>query len=366
MSTDAASSPERLSHFEQLRYAREILQIEGRMLFELAERLARPFCQAVDEVLRCRGNVIVTGMGKAGLIGRKIVATLASTGSCSHFVHPGEAVHGDLGRIHALDLVLALSFSGETEEVVRLLPSLREMNVPLLAITSSAQNTLGRAAHIVLEIGEVREACCLGLAPSTSTTAMLALGDALALVASRSRQFCREDFARYHPGGSLGRKLARVSELMRPLRECRVAAQSQTVRQVIVQVSRPGRRTGAIMLVDTRGKLTGLFTDSDLARILEDKQDAALDLPIQQIMTRAPTTVTMETRLTQAVDLLAARKISELPVVDSNQLPIGILDITDIVGLDSQIQAPENGTPENGQPDRNPDWRAKTVPIFKL
>ena len=181
--------------------------------------------------------------------------------------------------------------SGETAEVTRLIPSLAEAAVPLVAITGNPQSALGRAAHVVLDLGPLKEACSLGLAPSTSTTAMLALGDALALVASRCRQFSREDFARYHPGGSLGRKLSKVEDVMRPLAECRVCAETWTVREVLVRVSRPGRRTGAIMLLDAHGVLSGIFTDSDLARMLEQNQDRSLDLPIGQVMTRHPTTV---------------------------------------------------------------------------
>ncbi len=343
MSTEAVPGEPRLSRFEQLCYAREILRIEGHAVVALARRLSDDFCRAVDRVMDCRGSILVTGMGKAGLVGQKITATLASTGTSSHFIHPAEAVHGDLGRVRENDVVLALSFSGETDEMIRLLPPLAAMRVPIIAITATSDSTLGRAADVVLALGPLQEACCLGLAPSTSTTAMLALGDALALVASRMRDFGHADFARYHPGGSLGRKLAMVDELMRPLAACRVARQCQTVRQVIVQVSRPGRRTGAIMLVDANGQLTGLFTDSDLARILEEKQDAALDMPIAQVMTKQPVTTTPKTRLVHAIETLAAKKISELPVVDAAGLPVGILDVTDIVGLGALVDETSGG-----------------------
>jgi arabinose-5-phosphate isomerase len=272
-------------------------------------------------------------MGKAGLVGQKIMATLASTGTRSHFLHPAEAIHGDLGRIHRDDLVLILSQSGETEEIVRLLPSLAELGVPILAITGSAASTLGRAARVVLELGPIEEACSLGLAPSTSTTAMLALGDALALVTSQMRNFAREDFARYHPGGSLGRKLSKVEHHLRSLEQCRVAPDSHTVRQVLVTVGRPGRRTGAVMLVDAEGRLSGIFTDSDLARLFEARRDGLLDGPIADVMTRQPMTVLVGSRLADAVTTMAGRKISELPVVDAAGRPLGIIDITDVVGL---------------------------------
>ena len=240
--------------------------------------------------------------------------------------------------------------------MTRLLPSLIDKGSPLLAITGNRHSALGRAARVVLDLGPLREACALGLAPSTSTTAMLAVGDALALVVSRTRRFDREDFARFHPGGSLGRKLAKVEDAMRPLHECRLADQSTTVRGVLVRASRPGRRTGAVMLVNSQGVLTGLFTDSDLARMLEHNQDAALDLPIEQVMTRRPTTVTTGTLLSQAIEILAARKISELPVVDEQGMPVGLIDITDVVA-----QRDGENTSRSTHSERSSDWRMKTV-----
>ena len=216
MSTSASDGGV-LSAAEQLRYAREIIQLEGQALQNLAARLDGEFCRAVDILFRCRGSVIVTGMGKAGLIGQKIAATLASTGTRSHYLHPGEAVHGELGRIHNDDVVMIFSQSGETEEVLRLLPSLAQLKVPIIAVTSRRASTLGNAATVVIDMGPLQEACSLGLAPSTSTTAMLAVGDAQALVTSRMRQFGREDFARFHPAGNLGRQLSKVDDHMRPL-----------------------------------------------------------------------------------------------------------------------------------------------------
>lgn len=356
MSMDAARPLPQLTPFERLRFGRDVIRAEAQALEGLADRLDESFCGGVELLLGCRGSVLVTGMGKAGLIGQKIAASLASTGTRAHFLHPAEAVHGDLGRVRADDAVLALSFSGETEEITRILPSLAVIGVPLLAVTGQPRSALGRAARVTLDLGPLREACWLGLAPSTSTTAMLALGDALALVVSRCRQFDQQDFAKLHPGGSLGRQLAAVEEVMRPLSDCRVAPQAHSVRQVLVGNSRPGRRTGAIMLVDGEGTLTGLFTDSDLARMLERNQDAALDGPIEQVMTRQPTTVRAQTRLTQAVAILAARKISELPVVDAANRPVGLLDITDVVGQPRDAEQPTAQTeaPRGG-------WRLRTV-----
>ncbi|MBN1910369.1 MAG: KpsF/GutQ family sugar-phosphate isomerase [Pirellulales bacterium] len=330
--TDAGETCQ-MSPEEQIRLGRQILQIESRSLAQLAGRLDGSFCQAVDLLYQVKGSVIVTGMGKAGLVGQKIMATLASTGTRAHCLHPAEAVHGDLGRIHRDDVMLVLSQSGQTEEVVRLLPSLTELGVPILAITARRDSTLGRAATVVIELGSIEEACSLGLAPSTSTTAMLAVGDALALVTSRMRDFRREDFARFHPAGALGQKLQKVEQVMRPRKHCRVALEDKTLREVMIEASVPGRRSGAIMLVDAAGRLAGIFTDSDLARLFESRRDPQLDVPISRYMTAGPMTVSAGRLLTDAVTLMAKRKISELPVVDDQNCPIGMIDITDVVGL---------------------------------
>ncbi len=360
MSMDAASKSGTFSRFEQLRFARDVIRVEGQTLLDLANRIQDEFCDAVDCLLSCRGRVVVTGMGKAGLIGQKIAATLASTGTSSHFLHPAEAIHGDLGRLHQDDVVLALSFSGETEEMVRLLPSITELRIPMVAITGKPGSSLGASAHITLDLGPIREACSLGLAPSTSTTAMLGLGDALALVLSRVRGFAREDFARFHPGGSLGRKLSKVDEVMRPLAECRLAFDSQPIRQVIIETSKPGRRTGAIMLTNQSGRLTGVFTDSDLARMLETNDDGQLDLPVHEVMTRDPKAIAAGSLLSAAVQVLAESKISELPVVNDQSKPVGLVDITDVVAwLPADKQAENSHQSAEPLPGEHP----KTVPF---
>jgi arabinose-5-phosphate isomerase len=210
---------------------------------------------------------------------------------------------------------------------------LAELGVPIAAITATRESTLGRAATVTIELGSLEEACALGLAPSTSTTAMLAVGDALALVVSRMRHFGREDFARFHPGGSLGNKLSKVEQHMRPLAECRVAHETETVRQVLIGASVPGRRTGATMLVDAAGRLSGIFTDSDLARLFEHRRDEELDSPVQRVMTGNPLRVEFGSMMVEAVTIMAGRKISELPVVDAEGKPVGLIDITDVVGL---------------------------------
>ena len=314
-----------------LELARSILQQEAAAIDQLALRLDESFSVAIEQILSCRGSMIVTGMGKAGLIGQKIAATLASTGTRSHFMHPAEAIHGDLGRVRDDDVVLVLSFSGETEEITRLLPHLDRIGCRVIAMTALADSSLGRVADCTLKLGTLREADPLRLAPSTSTTAMLALGDALALAAARERQFEPQDFARFHPGGSLGRKLARVEEVMRPTDDCRVALLSLTVREVLVDVGQPGRRSGAIMLVDQTGVLRGIFTDSDFARLFEERREGALDRPIAEVMTIGPACVQRGTMLENAIEILVDLKISELPIVDKTGRPLGLIDITDVV-----------------------------------
>lgn len=322
---------------QQLRTARQVLLREGEALTQLANRLSDEFCRAVGLLHKCRGKVVVSGMGKPGLIGRKIAATLASTGTAAHFLHPAEALHGDLGCIGCGDVVILLSQSGQTQEILRLLPCLAEMEVPIIAITGSAASSLGRAATVTIELGPLPEADPLGLAPTTSTTAMLALGDALAIVTAQLRQFSPEDFARFHPGGALGQRLAKVEEAMRSLEQCRVAHEGLSVREVLVRTRLPGRRTGATMLVDDAGRLSGIFTDSDLARLFEQRREDQLDSPIRTVMTCDPLHVQRGTMMNQAIELMAQHKISELPVVDAQRRPLGLIDITDVVGLLPQV-----------------------------
>lgn len=319
--------------FDQIRLGQEVLESYGLTLSALAQRIDSSFHQAALSVFECQGAVFTTGIGKAGLIAQKITATLASTGTPSHYLHPADAVHGDLGRLAARDLVLAFSKSGETSEITQLLPALKSLQVPLMAVTCRATSSLARASSVVLDLGPLEEACPLGLAPSTSTLAMLAIGDALALTVSRMKDFQTADFHRFHPGGSLGRKLSSVDDLMRPLATCRVAHENCTVRDVFVQQSRPGRRSGAIMLVDDVGRLTGLFTDSDLARLFESKHEDRLDGPIKDVMTQAPSCISRGARAAEAVHLLADRRFSELPVIDAHGRPFGMIDVTDIVAL---------------------------------
>ncbi|MBI1314541.1 KpsF/GutQ family sugar-phosphate isomerase [bacterium] len=321
------------SQFEQLRAAREIILQEAEALSSLAGRLDTRFCEAVDLLLECPGRVIVSGIGKAGLIGQKIVATLSSTGTPAQFLHPSEAVHGDLGCVSECDVVLVLSNSGETEEISRLTPLVRQLGAKIVALTNGPNNSLAKAADVVLEIGRLREAGELALAPSTTTTAMLAMGDALALVVSQQRGFTARDFSVFHPGGSLGRRLTPVQEVMRRGEDLRIAQQGDSIRATLQRLRKTGRRSGALLVLDDEGCLIGLFTDSDLARLLEQHRDEQLDRPLAEVMTRGPLTIRETASLDDAVALLTDRKISELPVVDGDGCPIGLIDITDVIGL---------------------------------
>lgn len=336
MSSSPLRADSSLTPLDELREGRAVIRHEAEALLELSRRLDSAFCAATELLADCTGTVIVTGIGKAGLIGRKMAATFSSTGTKSFFLHPTEALHGDLGCVSSEDVVCLLSHSGESEEICRLLPLLKRLGVPLIAITATAVSTLGRQADATICLGRLVEAGAHGLAPTTSTTAMLAVGDALAMVLCQRRRFSPEQFAASHPGGNLGRRLAPVQELMRRGNEIRIAPETATVREVYIGLSRPGRRTGAVMLVDDDGCLTGLFTDSDLARLLEQRRDADLDRPICDVMTRRPLTIGPAAILEEAVQLLGQRRLSELPVIDEQHRPIGLLDITDLIGVTPQ------------------------------
>ena len=316
---------------DTLGFAKSVISKAAESLSQLGEQLDANFLSALKLIGQCRGAVLVTGIGKAGLIGQKLSATLCSTGTRSFFLHPAEAIHGDLGRVTKDDVVIVMSMSGETEELTRILPSIQKLSGGMIAITSTAHNTLAQRSDVVITLGKLSEADTNGLAPSTSTTAMLAVGDALALTISHQRGFTAADFAQYHPGGSLGRKLTRVAEMMRPLDDCRVARLQQTVRESFVTLRRTGRRTGAVMIVDDDGVLRGIFTDSDLARLLESQSDAALETTVQRVMTTDPLTVSDQERMPEAIRILAEYQISELPVVNDEGKPVGLIDITDLV-----------------------------------
>ncbi len=318
---------------ERLAFAREVLRIEAEALSRVRDRLGVSIVKAAEMIFRCPGSVIVTGMGKAGLVGQKLAATLASTGTRAFPLHPAEAVHGDLGRIRTDDIVIALSQSGETEEVVRLIPALRHLGASLIAITGRASSKLGQASDLCVVLGPIEEACPLGLAPSASTTALMAVGDALALLVSRMRDFRAEDFAVFHPGGSLGRKLSRVEDVMRTGEQIRRARPDETIREVFVRLAGPRRRSGAILVENEDQCLLGIFTDSDLARLFERRGESDFDRPIGEVMSRDPVRIVVGAGIVEAVEALNSRKISELPVVDRGGRLVGLIDLTDLIGL---------------------------------
>ncbi|GHT35202.1 hypothetical protein FACS189427_03980 [Planctomycetales bacterium] len=327
-----------------LTLAKQILKQEALAIESVAEQIDRRFLKAVYRILSCKGNVIVCGIGKAGLVGQKLAATFASTGTPAHFLHPAEAIHGDLGKIGKNDIAVILSLSGETEEITRILPSIKKTGITLIALTAAELSTLGRNADIVIPLGHITEAAPLHLAPSSSTAAMLALGDALALTASERRRFKDSDFAQFHPGGALGKKLSVVDDYLRTLDRCRIAPQEETIRDVFLRHRIQGRRSGAVILLDKQQCLAGIFTDSDLARLFEQHNEHLLDGPIQNVMTANPISVKQGTRMLEAVALMGENRISELPVVDNAGHLIGLIDITDIVAAFPEMSGQNNNT----------------------
>lgn len=322
-----------------LAVAGRVLTTEADALREVAQRLDHNFVAACELLANCTGRVVLTGVGKSFDIAAKIAGTLNSTAARAYLLDPTKALHGDLGTIHPDDIVLALSHSGESEELIRLLGPLRELAAAIIALTGHADSTLARFADAAIVYGTVEESGPLAMAPTTSTTVMIALGDAIAAVLAEQRQFTAEDFARYHPAGALGLKLARVEQFMRTGNDLRVAHHSLTVREVFVTGRHLTRRTGAVVLVGDDERLCGLFTDSDLAKLFEHRHDDALDRPVAEVMTRAPLTVEVGTRVGAALDIMRARKISELPVVDGALRPVGLLDVTDLIGLPARADA---------------------------
>ena len=318
----------------KLAFGRGVVRAEREALDDVLARLDERFVAAVDLIHQCRGNVIVTGMGKAGNIAQKIAATLASTGTSAHAIHPADALHGDLGRIQASDVVMMLSFRGRTKEMTALVDPIRLIGAKIIAITATSRSPLGEHSDVTIEMGDLTEACPHQLAPTSSTTAMLALGDAVAMTVSRMRGFSSEEFALRHPAGSLGRRLMRVEQVMRRGKDLRLARQDQTVRDVFGATPLPRRRTGAVMVIDACGAMAGLFTDSDLARLFQDKREAdALDGPIADVMVTDPTTIRPEQLVSEALHLMHERKFSEIPVLDAERRPVGLVDITDLIGL---------------------------------
>ncbi len=327
------------SRIEALDFVRQVIQAEAEAIEQVARSLDEAIVHAAQLIRTSHGTVQVTGVGKSGRVGHKLADTLASTGTPAHVLHPTDALHGDLGRIRPGDVVLALSQSGETEELLRLIPALRDRGALVVGITERPTSSLGRGSDLCIALGTIREADPLGLAPTSSTTAMMAVGDALALLVSRLRGFGRDDFARSHPAGSLGRKLGAVVDLMRTDDQLRLARTNQTVREVFAQPNGRGRRIGAVVVLDTDGRLAGIFTDSDHARLFQPGSERLLDRPIAEVMTRDPICIGPEATVGDALDLLADRKLSELPVVDTAQRLLGVIDVTDLIGIG--LVAPE-------------------------
>ncbi len=316
-------------------YARSVIEAEAGAvggLVTLVESSA--FMQSVRMLFQCRGSVILTGVGKAGLIGQKISATLASTGTHSHFLHPTEAIHGDLGRIGSDDMVLALSHSGKSDEILRLIEPLKQREIRLISIVGDSQSPLARHSDVALCMGMQTEACPHGLAPSVSTTCMLALGDALALTVMKARNFSIEDYARYHPGGALGARLITVGQSMwfKQGEELPLAAETDTIQQMLDKTSGLKRR-GAVMIVDSLGRLKGIITDGDLRRAMTQEGRKLFALKTSAIMTAPCKRVTEDTLAAEAMAIFHKYRIDELPVVDGDNRPVGLIDVQDIVAL---------------------------------
>ena len=292
------------------------------------------FAAAVDMIYQSQGSCILSGIGKAGIIGQKISATMASTGTPSHFLHPAEAVHGDLGRLRKDDIVLILSYGGETDEIVRLITLVKQLQVKLIAITSDPQSTLSKYSDIVLLMGKVTEACPLGIAPSVSTACMLALGDALALTLMKAREFSVEDYVRFHPGGSLGAKLMTVEQSMmfRPGEKLPLAQTNDTVESMLTQ-TKDVKRHGAVMVVNDQGQLAGIITDGDLRRVFTQEGTRAFSRPVREIMTPNCKSIRVDALAAEATGLFHKYRIDELPVVDEQNRPVGLIDVQDIVTI---------------------------------
>ena len=313
---------------QALDLARKVLRIEADAILALGERLDGAFLDAVGLILAGRGRVIVSGIGKSGHIGRKIASTLASTGTPAFFVHPAEASHGDLGMITPDDVVIAISNSGESMEVLNILPSIKRQGAKLIAITGRPQSTLARDADVHLDAAVAQEACPLNLAPTASTTAVLALGDALAVALLDARGFGAEDFARSHPGGALGRRLlVRMRDVMRQGDALPVVKPSASVAEATREISRGG--IGIAIVVDAQHHVAGVFTDGDLRRAIVSGRDLAA-LSVADVMTRSPRTISADKLTAEAVEMMEKYRINQLPVLDADGVLIGALNMHDL------------------------------------
>lgn len=315
----------------------EALRAEGDAIARLADRVAdgehADWKKALDLLETCEGHVIVSGLGKSGHIGTKISATFASLGQPSHFVHPAEALHGDLGRIRRGDIVLLLSYSGQTEEIISLAAILKSDGVPRLGISRSHQSELATLCDVHIAVGEIEEACPHNLAPTASTTAMLAIGDALALTLSRRRDFSADDFHKHHPGGMLGLGLRKITEVLRFKvgENLPVVNEHATVREAF-QHTAANRRAGAVLVVDASQHLVGIFTDGDFRRLMI-KNTAGIERPIREVMTPRPQHLNVDDLVRDAVRLVRERRLDEIPVLDHDGKPVGLVDVQDLIAM---------------------------------
>ncbi len=309
--------------------AKKVLTVEAKAIKELIPRLTADFRKAVEIILNCSGRVVVTGMGKPGIIGQKISATLSSTGTPSLFLHPAEAIHGDLGRVIRDDVVLALSNSGETEEILKLLPIIKKIGVRLISFTGAVSSTLGKRSDFVIDVSVKKEACPLGLVPTASTTAMLAMGDALAIALLEKRGFKVEDFAFYHPGGTIGKKIwLKVEDVMRKGAANPLVRENSTVKEVLYRITKA--RAGSATIVDKKGMLLGIFTDGDLRRHLEN-DPGLIKRKVRDVMSKNPITIGPDKLAVEALHLLQGKRIDEIPVVNKNGKPMGLVDVQDLL-----------------------------------
>ena len=307
--------------------AQRTLQVEAEALNVMAANLGKEFLAAVDAVLACSGKLIITGMGKSGLVGRKIAATLASTGTPSFYLHPGEAFHGDLGMISKEDVILALSYSGETDEVLKIVPFIQSNGNVLISMTGNKESTLAKNSSIHLDVCVKEEACILHLAPTTSTTAQIAMGDALAVALMKAREFTAMDFARFHPGGSLGRRLLmRVGNVMRKS-DLPVVAADCSATEMIHKMSRGG--LGLIIIMDG-DKIEGIVTDGDVRRAMESRQAEFFNIRAIDIATRSPKSINANAKLVEAEKMMTSYKVNSLLVTDDNEALVGVIQIYDI------------------------------------
>ena len=310
-----------------LTLARKVLQTEAAAVLALVERLDDRFAEAVALICRCKGRVIVTGMGKSGIMCRKIAATLASTGTPAFFLHPAEAVHGDLGVIQADDVVIAMSYSGETEELTRVLETLKRIGAPLIALTGGTKSTLAQAANVALDCSVSEEACPMNLVPTASTTAALAMGDALAMTVLVEKGFKPEDFANLHPGGKLGKKLMRVDQLMSAGEALPVVQLHAAMRDVIYEMSR--KKLGMTAVLEKDGRLAGIITDGDLRRKMSTTPNI-LDLTARDVMTTNPVAIPLTTMAAEALALMEQRKITSIVVIDADRRVEGVVHLHDL------------------------------------